>query len=167
MLENEERKVSGTVTIDRSIFGLDQSRRPGEDGDLYWVDLPMAGEPVQVDKGTALIISNASSHEAVVTMTVRHSPAVDDSHSEFELLGTWPFLSRSGDITLLNIDGPELTLDLEPDSSYSLQVWRKGGETASTRFRELMGNQYPITGLEEYRLVFTPQQPSPRLGIEH
>ncbi|MWA15037.1 Haze protective factor 1 [Streptomyces sp. BA2] len=159
MPENADQQLSGIVTIDRSIFGLDQSRRPGEDDDPYWTDLPLDSKAaVHVEKGAALIISNAQSHEAAVTLKVQDS-TTGDAYPGFQLLGNWPFLSRSGDVSLLNIDGPELTFNLDPDSSYTLQVWRKGGETASTRFNELMGNEHPITGLENYRLVFTRQTP--------
>ncbi|MFZ3548806.1 Haze protective factor 1 [Streptomyces sp. 4.24] len=141
------------VSIDRSIFGLDEDRGAEEQDRPYWVDLPMDSEPVRVGLGIVRVMSKVGSHEAPVTIEVRRGPHTGAA-PDYELLGEWPYLTASGKVGLYNIDGPLFEFELEPARQYTLRVWRKGGETASQKYDELMGNVYPIEGLEEYIIQF-------------
>ena len=147
--------MSGTVSIDRSVFGLDELRREGEPARPFWQELPMDGPAVVVGAGIARVLSNAQAHDAAIAVEVR-STVPDDRGAEGELLGSWSFQTGSGELLVCNLDGPVLTFQLSADSAYMLHVWRRGGAGAAARFAELMGRVYPITGLEEYLLVFSP-----------
>lgn len=153
MTVDETVRMTGAVAIDRSIFGLDEMRRPGEQRP-FWAELPVDGTRVRVGQGVALIVSNAQAHDASVVIEV--SPTVSDPGSDFELLGEWPWVTGTGQQILCNIDGPALEFRLRADSRYTLRVWCAGGDTADARFRELMGVVFPIEGLEKYHFGFTP-----------
>ncbi|MEU9014978.1 Haze protective factor 1 [Streptomyces sp. NPDC048479] len=148
-------RVAGTVSIDRSIFGLDEIRRPDEEERPFWTDLPMEGPPVEVGSGIARILSSAQSHDASVVVEVRSDLPVDVG-AGYEQLGAWPYRTGSGHQMLCTMDGPSLRFRLREDSQYVIYVWRKGGDTAAARFDELGGEVYPIVGLEEYLFVFIP-----------
>ncbi|WP_329028318.1 Haze protective factor 1 [Streptomyces sp. NBC_00690] len=153
MTGEEAVRVTGVVPIDRSIFGLDEMRRPGEERP-FWAELPVDGTtPVQVGQGIALIFSNAQTHDASVAIDVSPTPLTPGP--EFELLGEWRWVTGTGEQILCNIDGAVLEFRLRPDSQYTLRVWRAGGDTAEARFRELMGVVFPIDGLEKYHFGFT------------
>ncbi|MCM2393767.1 Haze protective factor 1 [Streptomyces albipurpureus] len=153
MTGEETIRVTGVVTIDRSIFGLDEMRRPGEERP-FWAELPVDGTPVRVGQGIAMVTSNAQSHDASVVIEV--SPTVLTLGPEFELLGEWPWVTGAGEQILCNIDGPVLEFRLRANCRYTLRVWRAGGDTADARFKEMMGVVFPIEGLERYHFVFTP-----------
>ncbi|MEW2084964.1 Haze protective factor 1 [Streptomyces sp. NPDC005283] len=155
MTGDEAIRVSGTVSVDRSIFGLDELRREGEEARPFWTDLPMDGAPVMVGHGIARILSRAQSHDVSVVVEVRGG-LPDGPGEGFELLGSWRYRTGSGDQLVCTVDGPALTFRLREDSGYMLHVWRRGGDTAAARFAELMGQVYPVTGLEEYLFAFTP-----------
>lgn len=141
------------VPIDRSIFGLDEDRSSEDQDRPYWVDLPMDSQPVRVGQATVRVMSNVESHEAPVTIEVRRGPRTGAA-PDYQLLGEWPYFTASGQVGLYNTDGPLLTFALEPSCLYTLRVYRKGGETAARKHSELMGNVYPIEGLEEYLIQF-------------
>ncbi|MFJ3879135.1 hypothetical protein ACIPW5_16885 [Streptomyces sp. NPDC090077] len=139
------------VPIDRSIFGLDEERSAEEPDRPYWVDLPMDGEPVRVSQSAVRVMSTVESHDATVTIEVRRGPQLDAAPG-FELLGQWHYRTVGGEIGLYNIDGPLFSFTLNPKSEYTLRVWRKGGDTATEKHAALVGNVYPIEGLEEYMI---------------
>ncbi|MEV8321271.1 hypothetical protein AB0Q95_44700 [Streptomyces sp. NPDC059900] len=146
--------ASGTATIDRSVLGVDEDRRPDEAERPYWTDLPMDGEPVHVSHATALVRSAAQAHDATVTVELGQSPSHSDEGCV--LLGEWAYQSGSGEAGIYTLDDKELDFTLPSDSQFTLRIWRQGGEIAGKRFRQLMGVEYPITGLEDYRFLFTP-----------
>ncbi|NUK24041.1 Haze protective factor 1 [Streptomyces lunaelactis] len=155
MAGDETVRVSGTVSVDRSIFGLDELRREGEEPRAFWTDLPMEGPPLVVGAGVARVLSKAQSHDVSVAVEVR-SGRPEGPGEGFELLGSWRYQTGSGEQMVCTMDGPALTFRLREDSGYVLQVWCRGGDTAAARFEELMGQVFPITDLEEYLFVFTP-----------
>ncbi|MFF2189915.1 Haze protective factor 1 [Streptomyces sp. NPDC058155] len=154
-MDIEGIKAVSKVPIDRSVFGLDEMRRPRDGERPMWVDLPMDGAPVIVGQSAVRFLSNAQSHDALVEVEVC-ADLPKATGDDFELLGEWPYTSASGDMLLCNLDGPELHFRLAEDSTYLLRVWRKGGDSSAERFDELLGDVFPIIGLEEYRIVFTP-----------
>ncbi|MFC0843543.1 Haze protective factor 1 [Streptomyces noboritoensis] len=155
MAEDAVTEVAGTVPVERSVFGLDEMRRPGEPERPFWTELPMGGDPVVVGVSTGRMLSNAPSHEALVELKVRDQPPPRPG-PEFVPPREWAYTSGSGQVILCSLDGPELRIDLAADTAYVLRVWRKGGDSAAERFEELAGSVYPVTGLEEYRFLFTP-----------
>ncbi|WP_030565557.1 hypothetical protein [Streptomyces aureocirculatus] len=50
---------------------------------------------------------------------------------------------------------PELCTQLvDADRDYRVRVWAKGRDTAREAFERLQGEVFPITGLEEYVILF-------------
>ncbi|OAR24108.1 hypothetical protein A8W25_16770 [Streptomyces sp. ERV7] len=154
--------------IDRSVFGLGEQLRPDEPPRPSWLELPWSDEPVIVEPGAVRILSNAQSHETTVELTLQDGPLWSPG-PDLDQLGGWPYVSASGHVILATIDGPEMRMriNLRPDARYVLRVWRKGGDTSAARFEELMGKVYPITGLEEYRFLFTQAEGPRHQHIAH
>ncbi|WP_159396464.1 hypothetical protein [Streptomyces sp. Sge12] len=140
---------SATVAIERSIFGVDENRYPGEADRPYWVDLPMdREEPVRVGLSMLRVVSRSGTHDAQVTIEVRHRPS-HLNESDFEFLGEWAYRSSSGRACVFNIDGPILPFELEPNSEYRLHIWRSHAGA-----RELQDSTRSMTEPEEYVIQF-------------
>ncbi|GGS25920.1 hypothetical protein GCM10010252_76120 [Streptomyces aureoverticillatus] len=151
-----ERCVSGTASLDRGMFAIDQKRRPLEAGrpDCWELEIDFASA-VTVGDGAAVFNSNAPSHDVVVTLRCAGEPP--RLGGEFVELGGWPFASYSGDLVFSTIDGPEpelCTQLLDADREYRVRAWAKGRDTAREAFERLQGQVFPITGLEEYVILF-------------
>lgn len=151
-----ERCVSGTASLDRGMFAIDQKRRPSEAErpDCWDLEIDFA-RAVTVGDGTAVFNSDAPSHDVAVTLRCSSQPPSLDA--EFVELGEWLFASYSGDLVFSTTDGPEPALCtrlLDVDREYRLRVWAKGRDTAREAFERLQGEVFPITGLEEYVILF-------------
>ncbi|WP_240045090.1 Haze protective factor 1 [Streptomyces alboflavus] len=151
-----ERCVSAIAHLYRGIFAIDQMRRPSETErpDCWDLEIDFA-RAVTVGDGTAVFNSDAPSHDVEVTLRCASQPP--PLGGEFVELGEWPFVSYSGDLVFSTTDGPEpelCTRLLEADREYRLRVWAKGRDTAREAFERLQGEVFPITGLEEYVILF-------------
>ncbi len=93
------RCVSGTVSLDRGMFAIDQKRRPSEAErpDCWELEIDFACA-VTVGDGTAVFNSEAPSHEVVVSLRCASEPP--SLKGEFVELGAWPFASHSGDLVV-------------------------------------------------------------------
>lgn len=101
-------------------------------------------------------------HCPTVTIEVRRGRPVNPG-PEFELIGNGRYQSCTGVARVWSFDGgPYLPFSLKPDTLYEICVWRRGGESARARYDALMGEVYPIRGLEEYSITFSEEtQPLP------
>ncbi|MFD7026417.1 hypothetical protein ACFWAR_00005 [Streptomyces sp. NPDC059917] len=149
-------RVTIQLPVDRSIFGINETAPAGKGfGSLLsWTDLEMDSTPVRVSPGAIRFMSLVGTHEPLVTIEVGENPPVPPA-SAFELVGHDRYRSTSGDATLYTIDGPHISFILQPDTEYTLRVWRKGREGVQERYDELLGQIYPIVSLEEYVIQFS------------
>jgi hypothetical protein len=157
MTESDVHRSSGKLSIDRSLFWVESDDPFGELQDKRNTLDVNAGSYGVVGYGKAWFTSNAQSHNIMLTLELREDPPVDLSPG-WEHLGSWHFRCQGGDISVGSIAGPDLSfaLRLDDETCYTLHAWRKGGDTARARFEEKMGVDFPIEGLEDYLLVFTP-----------
>ncbi|MGW9370383.1 hypothetical protein ACWGVR_10250 [Streptomyces xanthophaeus] len=156
MPDDALHKETFQLSIDRSIFGIQEDRSDDELSSPAWLELEMDEVPVRVTRGAIRIMSLVGTHRPLVTVEVRKSHPVPPP-SEFERIGHGRYLTYSGSANFFTIDGPHASFSLAPNGEYELNVWRKGGETARERHDELLGRVYPIEGLEEYLIQFIEQ----------
>ncbi|NEA86665.1 hypothetical protein [Streptomyces sp. SID14436] len=149
---SDEVRMTTTVHIERSLFGLTAEGSP-----VVWTDLPMGpAGAVHVADGTALFISNAQEHDATLTLQIsdRTSERVGEG---FVLVGSWPFNSHLGKMVLDTPNaGGSIGFRLKPNTTYTMHVWCKGGESAQERFYGELRGVTPKTGLEDYLVEFVP-----------
>ncbi|MGW6862450.1 hypothetical protein [Streptomyces xanthophaeus] len=152
MSDDSPRRETFQLSIDRSIFGIQENRSEDEFSSPSWLDLEVDDVPVRVARGAARFRSLVGTHRALVTIEVgrTHSPPP----SGFELIGRERYTTYSGQARLCNINAPYDSFQLARNSEYEFYAWRRGGDTAVARHDEMLGVVYPIEGLEEYLLHF-------------
>ncbi|MER7764983.1 Haze protective factor 1 [Streptomyces sp. NPDC097619] len=143
-----------TVSVQNSIFGIDEERLDDEPERPFWLDLPMDDEAVRVGPGILRIMSNAQSHDAEVTLSLQQG-AQKEVTPDYTFLGRWDFKTGSGTMFVHDLDGPLEEFSLPSDSVLEVRVWRKGGEDAAERYNQSLGQEFPIHDLESYRIVFS------------
>ncbi|MFJ5546309.1 hypothetical protein [Streptomyces sp. NPDC093225] len=135
--------------------------------------------------GCIRIVSRVQDHEARVALALSESPGVPGGEG-WELLDSVSYRPVYGG--LLEVWGPtsgaaspaaspmevwgqavapgEPVLELDPGSTYRVQVWAKGRHDSAERFDAALraGTDAPQQGLESYVIVFTSDgdQESPR-----
>lgn len=149
-------RETAEIYADRGAFGIQEERHPPQRGGPTWLELDWDSIPVRTAPGAVRLVSRAGgTHCPTVTIEVRSGQSANPG-PEFELIGSGAYQSCTGVARVWSFDsGPYLPFSLKPDTLYDIRVWRKGGESARARYDTLMGKISPITGLEEYLIIFS------------